>query len=78
MIAESGPASYADLPLERVDPVLASLINKELERQQRNIELVASENFTPVPVLQAVGTILPTIITPRVYPGGSLTTAVAK
>ncbi len=69
MIAESGPASYADLPLERVDPVLASLINKELERQQRNIELVASENFTPVPVLQAVGTIL-TNKYAEGYPGG--------
>ncbi len=69
MIAESGPASYADLPLERVDPVLASLINKELERQQRNIELIASENFTPVPVLQAVGTIL-TNKYAEGYPGG--------
>jgi glycine hydroxymethyltransferase len=69
VIAESGPASYADLPLERVDPVLASLINKELERQQRNIELVASENFTPVPVLQAVGTIL-TNKYAEGYPGG--------
>jgi glycine hydroxymethyltransferase len=55
---DSGAASYADLSLEQADPVLAALIKKELARQQRNIELIASENFTPLPVLQADGTVL--------------------
>jgi len=50
--------SYADLPLEQVDPVVARLIGRELARQQHNIELIASENFTPVPVLEAVGSVL--------------------
>ncbi len=49
---------YADLALRDVDPVLSSLIARELLRQQRNIELIASENFTPLPVLQATGSVL--------------------
>jgi len=51
-------ASYADLPLEQVDPVIHRLIRRELARQQQNIELIASENFTPVPVLEAMGSVL--------------------
>jgi glycine hydroxymethyltransferase len=50
--------SYADLPLREVDPAISDLITRELTRQQRNIELIASENFTPVPVLQAMGSVL--------------------
>jgi glycine hydroxymethyltransferase len=50
--------SYADLSLQQVDPLVASLIGRELARQQHNIELIASENFTPVPVLQAMGSVL--------------------
>jgi glycine hydroxymethyltransferase len=50
--------SYADLALRDVDPQLSALITRELTRQQRNIELIASENFTPLPVLQATGSVL--------------------
>ena len=50
--------SYADLPLKQVDPVIDRLIRRELARQQHNIELIASENFTPVPVLEAMGSVL--------------------
>ena len=50
--------SYADLALRDVDPQLSALITRELIRQQRNIELIASENFTPLPVLQATGSVL--------------------
>jgi glycine hydroxymethyltransferase len=50
--------SYADLSLQQVDPLVARLIGRELARQQHNIELIASENFTPVPVLQAMGSVL--------------------
>jgi glycine hydroxymethyltransferase len=49
---------YADLALREADPTLSSLITRELSRQQRNIELIASENFTPLPVLQATGSVL--------------------
>ena len=58
MSTVSRQASYADLPLEQVDPAIGTLIEQELCRQQRNIELIASENFTPIPVLEAVGSIL--------------------
>jgi len=51
-------ASYADLPLAQVDPAVDTLIKQELTRQQRNIELIASENFTPMPVLEAIGSVL--------------------
>jgi glycine hydroxymethyltransferase len=54
----SRKTSYADLPLEQVDPTISELIGQELGRQQRNIELIASENFTSVAVLQAVGSVL--------------------
>jgi glycine hydroxymethyltransferase len=54
----SRKTSYADLSLEQADPVIAGLIKEELGRQQRNIELIASENFTSAAVLQAVGSVL--------------------
>jgi glycine hydroxymethyltransferase len=50
--------SYADLPLEQVDPAVAALVRDELARQRGNIELIASENLTSTAVLQAVGSVL--------------------
>ena len=41
-----------------VDPELDDLMRKELDRQQRNIELIASENIVSPAVLAAVGSIL--------------------
>ncbi len=40
------------------DTQVFNLINKELERQRQGIELIASENFTSLEVLQAMGTVL--------------------
>ena len=40
------------------DNAIFSLINKELERQRNGIELIASENFTSLQVMQAMGTSL--------------------
>jgi glycine hydroxymethyltransferase len=40
------------------DTVVFDLIRKELERQRHGIELIASENFTSFPVMQAMGTVL--------------------
>ena len=39
------------------DTVVFDLINKELERQRNGIELIASENFASLQVLQAMGTV---------------------
>ncbi len=40
------------------DTAVFNLINQELNRQRNGIELIASENFTSLPVLQAMGTSL--------------------
>jgi glycine hydroxymethyltransferase len=40
------------------DQVVFDLIQKELERQRRGIELIASENFTSVQVMQAMGNVM--------------------
>lgn len=40
------------------DALVFDLINKELERQRRGIELIASENFTSLQVMQAMGSVL--------------------
>jgi glycine hydroxymethyltransferase len=44
--------------LTSCDPAVASLINKELQRQRDHLELIASENFTSAAVLAAQGSVL--------------------
>jgi len=50
------------------DTEVFDLLNKELERQRHGIELIASENFTSLQVLQAMGT-CPTNKYAEGYPG---------
>ncbi len=45
-------------PLAVVDPRIDALIRREVERQEHGLELIASENFVSVAVLQAMGTAL--------------------
>ena len=45
-------------PLADVDPEVAEAIGRELERQQRTLEMIASENFVPAAVLEAQGSVL--------------------
>ncbi len=40
------------------DTLVFNLIKQELERQRRGIELIASENFTSLQVIEAMGTVL--------------------
>ena len=40
------------------DTIVFDLIEKELERQRHGIELIASENFTSLDVMKAMGTVL--------------------
>ncbi|MBS1746903.1 MAG: serine hydroxymethyltransferase [Bacteroidetes bacterium] len=40
------------------DTAIFSLIQKELERQRRGIELIASENFTSLQTMQAMGNVM--------------------
>jgi glycine hydroxymethyltransferase len=42
-------------PLAAVDPVIAALIKRETERQEHGLELIASENFVSIAVLEAMG-----------------------
>ena len=54
--------------LAEVDPAIAELIGRELERQRGQVELIASENFTWPSVLEAVGSV-PTNKYAEGYPG---------
>ncbi|HZM17911.1 MAG TPA: serine hydroxymethyltransferase [Gaiellaceae bacterium] len=54
--------------LTDVDPEIADLLGQELERQRRQIELIASENFTWPAVFEAVGS-TPTNKYAEGYPG---------
>jgi len=44
--------------LQEADPEIAEVIEKELGRQRNTLELIASENFTDVAVLEAQGSVL--------------------
>jgi len=46
------------LKLQAVDPEIANAIFLERQRQQENIELIASENFTSPAVMEAQGSVL--------------------
>jgi glycine hydroxymethyltransferase len=48
----------ANLRLRNVDPAVAEAIDHERQRQQENIELIASENFTSPAVMEAQGSVL--------------------
>ena len=44
--------------LKQIDPEIFAVIQKELKRQEENLELIASENFTSLAVLEAQGSVL--------------------
>jgi len=54
--------------LAELDPEIAGLIGRELDRQRGQIELIASENFTWPAILEAVGSV-PTNKYAEGYPG---------
>jgi glycine hydroxymethyltransferase len=54
--------------LSDVDPEVAALLERELERERDEIELIASENFTWPAILEAVGSV-PTNKYSEGYPG---------
>jgi glycine hydroxymethyltransferase len=49
---------YFERPLADVDPEVAEAIGRELDRQQRTLEMIASENFVPEAVLECQGSVL--------------------
>ncbi len=48
----------ANLKVKAVDPQIDQVIQKEIRRQQENIELIASENFTSPAVMEVQGSAL--------------------
>jgi glycine hydroxymethyltransferase len=52
------PENFQTASLAEVDPDIARVLQRELERQQRTLEMIASENFVPQAVLDAVGSVL--------------------
>ena len=54
--------------LAEVDPDIADLLTRELDRQRGQIELIASENFTWPSILEAIGSV-PTNKYAEGYPG---------
>ena len=52
------PADYFERPLADVDPEVAAAVAAELDRQQRTLEMIASENFVPQAILECQGSVL--------------------
>ena len=50
--------SQLDQSLAVVDPEVAAAVAAELHRQQSTLEMIASENFAPVAVMEAQGSVL--------------------
>ncbi|QEO15269.1 serine hydroxymethyltransferase [Agromyces intestinalis] len=50
--------SIFNQPLSAVDPEIAEVLELELGRQRDYLEMIASENFVPVSVLQSQGSVL--------------------
>jgi glycine hydroxymethyltransferase len=55
MVSQS---SVLDSSLADFDPEVAAQIERELDRQQSTLEMIASENFAPLAVMQAQGSVL--------------------
>jgi glycine hydroxymethyltransferase len=56
-VSELSP-DYFNQPLADVDPEIAEVLRGELEREQRTLEMIASENFVPRAVLECQGSVL--------------------
>jgi glycine hydroxymethyltransferase len=52
------PSDFFNAPLAEVDPQIAEVLTLERERQQRTLEMIASENFVPLAVLECQGSVL--------------------
>jgi len=51
-------AGIMEASLEELDPEVASALRGELDRQRSTLEMIASENFAPPAILEAVGSVL--------------------
>jgi hypothetical protein len=63
------PPTLLDQPLPSVDPQVAEALARERHRQQSTLEMIASENFAPLAVMQA---------RPRPWPRAALTATTSR
>ena len=49
---------HLNTPLAELDPEIAAALDAELNRQETTLEMIASENFAPVAVMQAQGSVV--------------------
>lgn len=54
---DTRPTSFT-VPLSEVDPEVANAISNEQKRQESTLEMIASENFVPLSILEAQGSVL--------------------
>src|ERR687894_1344971 len=52
------PKDYVVAPLSEVYPDIDRVLERELQRQRNTLEMIASENFVPHAILEAVGSVL--------------------
>jgi hypothetical protein len=52
------PKDFVVAPLSEVDPEIDRVLERELHRQRNTLEMIASENFVPQAILEAVGSVL--------------------
>ena len=50
--------SVVEAPLADLDPEVAAALDAELARQRGTLEMIASENFAPLAVMAAQGSVL--------------------
>ncbi|MFZ0042531.1 MAG: serine hydroxymethyltransferase [Solirubrobacteraceae bacterium] len=58
VIVETASAGALDRPLAEVDPEIADVLERELDRQRNTLEMIASENFVSTAMLQCQGSVL--------------------
>src|SRR3954464_5047732 len=51
------PSDYFERSLHEADPEIADALDKELVRQQRTLDMIASENLVPQAILEAQGSV---------------------
>ena len=57
-MTDSLPDDFQTASLSEVDPEIATVLDRELGRQRDTLEMIASENFVPSAILEAVGSVL--------------------
>jgi len=58
LMSSCQPDAVLSSPLSEVDPEVAAALDAELARQRGTLEMIASENFAPLAVLSAQGSVL--------------------